>query len=47
MVMICENVGFVQGVKYLKVYKKTIADGRRTGSPEKLGEIPACLIKKP
>lgn len=47
MVMICENMGFVQSVKYLKAYKKTLADDRRAGLPENLGEILTCLIKKP
>ncbi|MFC1886218.1 hypothetical protein ACFLZM_04095 [Thermodesulfobacteriota bacterium] len=47
MVMICKDTGFVQGVKYLKAYRKTIPNGKRTGSAENLGEILKCLMKKP
>jgi len=47
MVMICEDIDFVQSIKYLKAYKKTFSNDRRTGSVENLGEILTCLIKKP
>ncbi len=47
MVMICKDMSFVQSVKYLKAYRQIIPNGKRTGSPENLGEILTCLIKKP
>ena len=47
MVMICEDMGFVQSVKYLKAYRKITPNDKRTGSVENLAEILKCLMKKP
>lgn len=47
LVMTWEKMDFVQSVKYLKAYQRTISNNKSTDSVENLGQILKCLIRKP